>query len=131
MDDFRKYATKHLGMNSLVLDDVIKSQAGYLNPYILEERQLNVTQLDVFSRLMMDRIIFLGTQVDDYTANTLQAQLLLSGFGGSGARIFPSISIHRAVRYMPVWVFMIPCSSSAVMWLLSVLVWLQVWLPYC
>ena len=61
---------------SLVLDDVIKSQAGYLNPYILEERQLNVTQLDVFSRLMMDRIIFLGTQVDDYTANTLQAQLL-------------------------------------------------------
>lgn len=57
MDDFRKYATKHLGMNSMVLDDVIKSQAGYLNPYILEERQLNVTQLDVFSRLMMDRII--------------------------------------------------------------------------
>ena len=72
MDDFRKYATKHLGMNGMVLDDVIKSQAGYLNPYILEERQLNVTQLDVFSRLMMDRIIFLGTQVDDYTANTLQ-----------------------------------------------------------
>lgn len=58
MDDFRKYATKHLGMNSMVLDDVIKSQNGYLNPYILEERQLNVTQLDVFSRLMMDRIIF-------------------------------------------------------------------------
>ena len=76
MDDFRKYVTKHLGMNGMVLDDVIKSQAGYLNPYILEERQLNVTQLDVFSRLMMDRIIFLGTQVDDYTANTLQAQLL-------------------------------------------------------
>ena len=76
MDDFRKYATKHLGMNSMVFDDVIRSQAGYLNPYILEERQLNVTQLDVFSRLMMDRIIFLGTQVDDYTANTLQAQLL-------------------------------------------------------
>ena len=75
MDDFRKYATKHLGMNSLVLDDVIKSQAGYLNPYILEERQLNVTQLDVFSRLMMDRIIFLGTQIDDYTANTLQMWL--------------------------------------------------------
>ena len=76
MNDFKKYATKHLGMNSLVLDDVIKSQAGYLNPYILEERQLNVTQLDVFSRLMMDRIIFLGTQVDDYTANVIQAQLL-------------------------------------------------------
>lgn len=76
MDDFRKYATKHLGMSSMMLDDVIKSQAGYLNPYILEERQLNVTQLDVFSRLMMDRIIFLGTEINDYTANTLQAQLL-------------------------------------------------------
>ncbi|KAA6304781.1 ATP-dependent Clp protease proteolytic subunit, partial [termite gut metagenome] len=76
MENFKKYATKHLGMNSLVLDGVIKSQANYLNPYILEERQLNVTQLDVFSRLMMDRIIFLGTQIDDYTGNTLQAQLL-------------------------------------------------------
>lgn len=76
MDDFRKYATRHLGMNGLALDGVISSQASYLNPYILEERQLNVTQLDVFSRLMMDRIIFLGTQIDDYTANTLQAQLL-------------------------------------------------------
>ncbi len=76
MNDFKKYATKHLGINSMVLDDVINTQASYLNPYILEERQLNVTQLDVFSRLMMDRIIFLGTQIDDYTANTLQAQLL-------------------------------------------------------
>lgn len=63
-------------MNGMVLDDVVKAQAQYLNPYILEERQLNVTQMDVFSRLMMERIIFLGTQVDDYTANTIQAQLL-------------------------------------------------------
>lgn len=76
INDFRKYATKHLGMNSMVLDDVMKAQAGYLNPYILEERQLNVTQLDVFSRLMVDRIIFLGTEVNDYTANVLQAQML-------------------------------------------------------
>jgi len=76
MNDFRKYATKHLGMDGLVLDDVMKTQAQYMNPYILEERQLNVTQMDVFSRLMMDRIIFLGTEVNDYTANTLQAQLL-------------------------------------------------------
>ena len=68
MNEFRKYATKHLGINSMVLDDVINAQNQYLNPYILEERQLNVTQ--------MDRIIFLGTQIDDYTANTLQAQLL-------------------------------------------------------
>ena len=76
MNDFRRFATGHLGMNGMVLDDVVKAQAQYLNPYILEERQLNVTQMDVFSRLMMERIIFLGTQVDDYTANTIQAQLL-------------------------------------------------------
>lgn len=76
MSDFRRYATGHLGMNGMVLDDVMRAQAQYLNPYILEERQLNVTQMDVFSRLMMERIIFLGTQVDDYSANTIQAQLL-------------------------------------------------------
>ncbi len=87
MNDFRKYATKHLGMNGMVLDDVIKSQAQYLNPYILAERQLNVTQMDVFSRLMMDRIIFLGTEIDDYTANTLQAQLLYLDSADSGKDI--------------------------------------------
>ena len=76
MDDFRNFATRHLGMNSQTLDDVIKAESQYLNPYILEERQLNVTQMDVFSRLMMDRIIFLGTEISDYTANTIQAQLL-------------------------------------------------------
>ena len=76
MNDFRRFATGHLGMNGMVLDDVVKAQAQYLNPYILEERQLNVTQMDVFSRLMMERIIFLGTQVDDQTANTIHAQLL-------------------------------------------------------
>lgn len=75
-NDFRKYAIGHLGMEGQVLDDVLNAQAQYLNPYILEERQLNVTQMDVFSRLMMDRIIFLGTEINDYTANTLQAQLL-------------------------------------------------------
>ena len=86
-NDFRKYATKHLGMDGLTLDDVMKTQAQYMNPYILEERQLNVTQLDVFSRLMMDRIIFLGTQIDDYTANTLQAQLLYLDSVDSGKDI--------------------------------------------
>lgn len=74
--DFRKFATANCGVNGMVLDDVVSMENQYLNPYILEERQLNVTQMDVFSRLMMDRIIFLGTQIDDYTANTLQAQLL-------------------------------------------------------
>ncbi|MBQ7442376.1 MAG: ATP-dependent Clp endopeptidase proteolytic subunit ClpP [Bacteroidaceae bacterium] len=75
-NDFRKYATGHLGINGQVLDDIVSVQNQHLNPYILEERQLNVTQMDVFSRLMMDRIIFLGTEINDYTANTLQAQLL-------------------------------------------------------
>lgn len=74
--DFRKFATGKVGISSMVLDDVMSVQNQYLNPYILEERQLNVTQMDVFSRLMMDRIIFLGTEINDYTANTIQAQLL-------------------------------------------------------
>ena len=76
MKDFRKFATSKMGINGMVFDDIVSMQNQYMNPYILEERQLNVTQMDVFSRLMMDRIIFLGTQIDDYTANTLQAQLL-------------------------------------------------------
>lgn len=76
MTDFERFATSKANLDSMVLQDVIKNQNQYLNPYILEERQLNVTQMDVFSRLMMDRIIFLGTPIDDYTANTLQAQLL-------------------------------------------------------
>ena len=86
-NDFRKYAVGHLGMDGMTLDDVMKAQAQYLNPYILEERQLNVTQMDVFSRLMMDRIIFLGTQIDDYTANTLQSQLLYLDSVDSGKDI--------------------------------------------
>ena len=75
-DDFRKYATKHLGMNGLALDKYVDITSSYISPTIIEERQLNVAHMDVFSRLMMDRIIFLGTQVDDYTANVIQAQLL-------------------------------------------------------
>lgn len=76
--EFKDYAVKHLGLNSLALDDYMKitSSYSYINPTIIEERQLNVAQMDVFSRLMMDRIIFLGTQIDDYTANVIQAQLL-------------------------------------------------------
>ncbi len=75
-NEFRRYATKHLGMNGLALDKYADITSNYISPSILEERQLNVTQMDVFSRLMMDRIIFLGTQVDEYTANVIQAQLL-------------------------------------------------------
>lgn len=76
MNDFRKYATKHLGMNGLSFDQYASFSDSYISPSILEERQLNVTQMDVFSRLMMDRIIFLGLPIDDYVANVIQAQLL-------------------------------------------------------
>ena len=84
-NDFRNYAVHHLGMSGNTLDSYARAvdrmgvtapTADYMNPYILEERQLNVTQMDVFSRLMMDRIIFLGTQVTDQSANIIQAQLL-------------------------------------------------------
>jgi len=77
MNEFMKYATKHLGMNQNALDQYISmSDGGYISPTIIEERQLNIAQMDVFSRLMMDRIIFLGAPISDYTANVIQAQLL-------------------------------------------------------
>ena len=75
MNDFLKFAVDK-GMNSMHVEKAMNASASYISPSILEERQLNVTQMDVFSRLMMDRIIFLGTEVNDYTANVIQAQLL-------------------------------------------------------
>ena len=75
-DEFKAFATKHMNLNGNALDKYIDVTNSYISPTIIEERQLNVAQMDVFSRLMMDRIIFLGTQIDDYTANVIQAQLL-------------------------------------------------------
>lgn len=75
-NEFQKYAQKHLGVSSLSLDNYAKLYSSYISPTIIEERQLNVAQMDVFSRLMMDRIIFLGVPIDDYVANIIQAQLL-------------------------------------------------------
>ena len=81
-NDFLKFAVSQ-GLNSMHVEDVMsrsmdstRASYGYISPTILEERQLNVTQMDVFSRLMMDRVIFLGTEINDYTANVIQAQLL-------------------------------------------------------
>ena len=78
--EFELYAHKHLGINSQLLSDYSKmvsnSAEGYISPTIIEERQMNVAQMDVFSRLMMDRIIFLGSGINDYVANVVQAQLL-------------------------------------------------------
>ncbi len=106
-DEFRKYATKHMGINSTTLDSVTSS----LTPYIIEERQLNVAQMDVFSRLMMDRIIFLGTGINDQVANVIQAQLLflesvdskkdiqiyLNSPGGS---VYAGLGIYDTMQYI-------------------------------
>jgi len=77
-NEFLKYATKHIGLNTLGVEQYISriNNAGYISPTVIEERQLNVAQMDVFSRLMMDRIIFLGTAIDDYVSNIIEAQLL-------------------------------------------------------
>jgi len=76
-DEFRKYAVKHKGMNGLTVDRFVSGvNADYISPTIIEERQLNIATMDVFSRLMMDRIIFLGVGINDYVSNIIQAQLL-------------------------------------------------------
>ena len=82
-NEFRKYATKHLGMSGMHLDKYAQHVGGMASPNItgftpnvIEERPMNIAALDVFSRLMMDRIIFMGVPVDDYVANVIQAQLL-------------------------------------------------------
>lgn len=75
-NEFRKYAVKHRGISSITLDRYESTASNYISPTIIEERQLNIATMDVFSRLMMDRIIFLGVPIDDYVANIIQAQLL-------------------------------------------------------
>ena len=110
-NEFRKYATKHLGMNGLSLEKYANITSSYISPSILEERQLNVTQMDVFSRLMMDRIIFLGTQVDDYTANVIQAQLLFldssdpgkdisSYLNTPGGSVYAGLGIYDTMQFI-------------------------------
>lgn len=75
-DNFNEYAVKGRGLNSNTLDDYKRAVDDYINPTIIEERKLNVASMDVFSRLMMDRIIFLGVQINDDVANIITAQLL-------------------------------------------------------
>lgn len=87
MDEFKKYATRHMGINSLTLDKYKSISSNYISPTIIEERQLNIVTMDVFSRLMMDRIIFLGVPIDDYVANIIQAQLLFLESVDSGKDI--------------------------------------------
>ncbi len=82
--EFEKFAVGHCGISSTTLSRVV---SGYMNPTIIEERTLNVAQMDVFSRLMMDRIIFLGCPIDDDVANIIQAQLLFLDSTGSDSDI--------------------------------------------
>ena len=79
MNEFQKYAVKHRGISSLRLEQYSSVLNDYITPYIIEERPMNITQLDVFSRLMKDRIIFLGVPIYDDVANIIQAQLLFLG----------------------------------------------------
>ena len=82
MNEFEKYAVKHRGISSMALHRFNSVNDSYINPMIIEERQLNVAQMDVFSRLMMDRIIFLGCPINDEVANIIQAQLLFLDSNG-------------------------------------------------
>ncbi|MCL6102810.1 MAG: ATP-dependent Clp endopeptidase proteolytic subunit ClpP [Bacteroidetes bacterium] len=101
-DEFRKFATKQMGISSLSLHQFESIHASYISPTIIEERQMNIAQMDVFSRLMMDRIIFLGVAIDDDVANIIQAQLLFleSSDPGKDIQIYfnsPGGSVHAGL----------------------------------
>lgn len=110
-NEFRKYAVKHKGINGLVFDQYSSIYNGYINPTIIEERSLNVAQMDVFSRLMMDRIIFLGTPINDDVANIIQAQLLFLEssdpnkdiqiyFNSPGGSVYAGLGIYDTMQYI-------------------------------
>ena len=106
--DFKKFATLDKGISSIAMEHYIESS---MTPYILEERTMNVQALDVFSRLMMDRIIFLGTGVDDYVANIIQAQLLFLQsadanrdiyiyINSPGGSVYAGLGIYDTMQYI-------------------------------
>ncbi|MFC2101805.1 ATP-dependent Clp endopeptidase proteolytic subunit ClpP [Bacteroidota bacterium] len=111
MDEFSKYATRHKGINSIALEKYKSLTANYISPTIIEERQLNIATMDVFSRLMMDRIIFLGVPIDDYVANIIQAQLLFLESVDSrkdiqiylntpGGSVYAGLGIYDTMQYI-------------------------------
>lgn len=106
-NDFNKYATKQKGISSLTLHNYTSS----ITPYIMEERELNVTQIDVFSRLMMERVIFLGTGIDDKVSNIIQAQLLYLEsidkeapiqiyINSPGGSVYAGLGIYDTMQYI-------------------------------
>ncbi len=107
-NEFNKYATKHMGISSMHLGHYIESS---LTPYIIEERPMNMTQMDVFSRLMMDRIIFLGTGINDQVANIINAQLLFLEsvdpkkdiqiyLNSPGGGVYAGLGIYDTIQYI-------------------------------
>lgn len=109
--EFHKYATKHRGINSTTLARYTSVHGNYISPTIIEERQLNIASMDVFSRLMMDRIIFLGVPIDDYVANIIQAQLLFLESVDSkrdiqiylntpGGSVYAGLGIYDTMQYI-------------------------------
>ncbi len=110
-NEFYKYATKHRGLNGLAVEKYASTFTNYISPTIIEERQLNVAQMDVFSRLMMDRIIFLGDGIDDYVANIIQAQLLFLEssdpkrdiqiyINSPGGSVYAGLGIYDTMQYI-------------------------------
>lgn len=110
-NEFYKYATRHQGISSMTLQRYTSIWSNYISPTIIEERQLNVASMDVFSRLMMDRIIFLGLPIDDYVANIIQAQLLYLDssdpakdiqiyFNTPGGSVHAGLGIYDTMQYI-------------------------------
>ena len=110
-NEFRKYAVKHAGISSMTFDRFSSSYSNYISPTIIEERQLNIASMDVFSRLMMDRIIFLGVPIDDTVANIIQAQLLFLEstdptkdiqiyFNSPGGAVHAGMGIYDTMQYI-------------------------------
>ena len=105
--EFKKYATKHHGISAIHYDKITSS----MTPYIIEERQMNVAQMDVFSRLMMDRVLFLGTAINDQVANIIQAQLLFLQsvdakrdiqmyINSPGGSVYAGLGIYDTMQYI-------------------------------
>lgn len=110
-DEFHKYATRHMGISSITMQRYSSIWGNYISPTIIEERQLNIASMDVFSRLMMDRIIFLGLPIDDYVANIIQAQLLFLDsndpskdihmyFNTPGGTVHAGLGIYDTMQYI-------------------------------
>lgn len=110
-EEFKNFATKHRGISSVTLDNYTSVYGNYISPTIIEERQMNIATMDVFSRLMMDRIIFLGTGINDQVANIVQAQLLFLASADSskdiqiyinspGGSVYAGLGIYDTMQFI-------------------------------